>query len=60
MRFVYTDEERRLSAMVAPYRKIYFNPIRGGIDENAPDEIKQAYDKLMKLLDEHFEACREY
>lgn len=60
MRFAYTDEEMRLSDMVAPYQKIYFNPLRGGIDENAPDEIKQAYDKLMKLLEEHAEACREY
>lgn len=59
MRFNLTDEERTLRELVTPYIRISTHPLRSELDSNAPPEVRAAYLKLQKLLDEHFEACSD-
>lgn len=60
MRFNATPEENRLGQIVDPYMRVFFNPFRVGLDEKAPQEVKDAYLELQELVDEHFDSCRDF
>ena len=60
MRYNLTPEQEELSELVLPYRRIFFNPLRPGIDPDAPDEVKKAYARLKELTKERRQSCQEY
>lgn len=60
MRFAYTEEENKLHDLVAPYKHVSLKPFGIFLDEDAPDEIKQADKRLKELLEQHREACSDY
>nr|DAL33381.1 MAG TPA_asm: hypothetical protein [Caudoviricetes sp.] len=55
-----TPEERRLGQIVEPYMKVFRNPFRVGLDETAPQDVKNAYSKLQNLIEENDRACRDF
>ena len=59
MFFNSTPEEERLLNLTKPYMRVFHNPFRIDIDPNAPEEIKEAYDKLGELTAERIKECQE-
>lgn len=49
MRLIYSDEVNRLSDMVDPYMDWSFPP---KLKDDAPEEIKKAHEKCMKLMEQ--------
>ena len=60
MRFVLTDEEKRLGNIVDPWMKLSMKPFGYKLVDDAPDNVKEAYAKLNALLIEHENACSDY
>lgn len=60
MRFVLSSEEQRLNDLTTPYMKTLFNPFRIELDESAPKEIKEAYEKLQLLIQKDIQEHEEY
>lgn len=60
MRFAFTEEEKRLYDLVSPYWHVQMKPFGMFLDDDAPEEIKQADKRLDELFKQHREACSDY